>query len=253
MNQVWKWFLILSGGIILIWSALPLFSRIAHTGVLLPMAIGIFLICYGVFEERIFSRKTKRYKSKYLVRGTIVGCFGIFFMMSAILSLGFSKVQANPSELQDQTVVILGCKIEGDQPSKMLKNRLETAAKLLEKNPELPCIVSGGQGEDEQWTECKVMKDYLIEYGISPDRIYEESEAKNTQENLLFSKKLIQEKGLPDKVIIVTDFYHQYRANLYAQKVGLVSQGYSCQTEPKLFFSYWCREMIAVIKEWILG
>lgn len=54
MNNIWKWFLILIGGIAFFWAALSLFYGITHIGVLLPMLVGLLLLLYGIGEEKIF-------------------------------------------------------------------------------------------------------------------------------------------------------------------------------------------------------
>lgn len=41
------------------------------------------------------------------------------------------------------TVVVLGCKVNGDQPSLMLRRRLECALEYLRTNEQAVCVVSG--------------------------------------------------------------------------------------------------------------
>ena len=43
-------------------------------------------------------------------------------------------------------MIVLGNKIEGSEPSPLLADRIETAAKYMEQNPHVIAIVSGGQG-----------------------------------------------------------------------------------------------------------
>ncbi len=253
MNNIWKWFLILIGGIAFFWAALSLFYGITHIGVLLPMLVGLLLLLYGIGEEKIFGGNGRNRKGKYAVRGIIGIGFGIFLVMSVILSLGFPRFSASSSQQQNQTVVVLGCKANENRPSRMLKNRLDAAYELLQENPDFPCVVTGGQGEDELYAESQVMKAYLVEKGIDSERIYEEREASDTKENLLFTKEVIEKKELPEQIVLVTDFYHQYRSNLDARRIGISSQGFPCKTDFPFLFSSWCREMLAVIRDWILS
>ena len=69
------------------------------------------------------------------------------------------------------TVVVLGAKVEGDAPSRMLRRRLETARDYLLAHPEAPVIVAGGQGSDERRSEASVMAAWLLEQGIESSRI----------------------------------------------------------------------------------
>lgn len=52
-----------------------------------------------------------------------------------------------------ETVVVLGCKVRGTRPSRMLIRRLEAAQAYLEENPDVLCITTGGQGAGEDVPE----------------------------------------------------------------------------------------------------
>ena len=70
------------------------------------------------------------------------------------------------------TVVVLGCKVNGRDPSLMLQRRLEAALPYIKDHPEVPCIVSGGQGNNEEISEAQAMKEWLIQYGVPESQIY---------------------------------------------------------------------------------
>lgn len=240
-------FLILGLVLVLI-SILPLFYRIMHVGVWLPMLAGVVLIGYGALNQRLLAwLPWWQAVSRIFV---VCVCIGLaaFVVLSGVLFFGFDRYIGNGNS---ETVVVLGCQIRGDRPSKMLGHRLDTAAGILNKQPDSMCIVSGGQGSDEDYSEAEIMKKVLIEHGIAENRILLEEQSTNTQENILYSSKLIKQEHLQTDIILVTDFYHQYRSNYLAQKQGLHSQGASCYTNPALVFSYWVREMLAAVKTYI--
>ena len=91
------------------------------------------------------------------------------------------------------------------------------------------------------------MKDWLVEKGISPDRIYMEDKSVNTEENLSFSKKIIDENGLPQRITIVTDGFHQLRADILAERIGIESRNISAKTKWYLLPTYWVREWFGVL------
>lgn len=243
------WILILTGLILVLLSIAPLCFGIKHIGVILPLIGGVFLLGYGCFHQKwalIFHHWQG-------IHQIVVGLFSIgvlfFVAMSLIQSFGFQRYSPGSNT---ETVIVLGCEIRGDRPSLMLKRRLDRAAELLFKNPEMNCVLTGGQGEDEQYPESKVMKQYLVETGIHPSRLFCEDQSRNTLQNFQFARQVIEQNQLSDEVIVVTDFYHQYRSNFYASSLGMKSEGASCYTNPALFFSYWVREMLGVLKAWIL-
>ena len=68
-------------------------------------------------------------------------------------------------------MIVLGAKIIGDRPSRMLRNRLDAAYAYLQAHPDAVGIVSGGQGSDEQYSEAYVMEQYLLSKGIPAERL----------------------------------------------------------------------------------
>ena len=63
-----------------------------------------------------------------------------------------------PQQTGEATVVVLGCKVNGEEPSLMLRRRLECAMEYLAENPQADCVVSGGMGDNESYTEAHVMQ-----------------------------------------------------------------------------------------------
>ncbi len=178
-----------------------------------------------------------------LITAALVLC-----LLYALLILGFAHLRQPPQELQNETVVVLGCKVNGDQPSLMLKRRLDTAAAYLKENPDARCIVSGGQGDNETRSEASVMGDYLAAQGIDPSRIYREDQSRDTKENLTFSKAIVEAEALDPQLVIISDGFHQFRAWLIAQKLELSSYAVSANTSFWLVPSYAVRELLSLVK-----
>ena len=193
----------------------------------------------------IVSREARNVIDKIAI---IIIIIAIIFVgsMSAIL-LDYNKFDGN---FENKTVVVLGAGIDGDKPSLILQHRLDKTVELMKKaDDNVKCIVTGGQGEDESFTESSIMKNYLVEKGISENRIIEEEKASSTLENLEFSKKIAEENHLPKNFILVTQGFHQHRAEGYAKKVSVESQGAKAYTSKGLWLGYWARESIAVFAE----
>ncbi len=150
----------------------------------------------------------------------------------------------------NSTLVILGCQVKGNKPSKSLKRRLDTAYKFLNDNKNICCVVSGGKGSDELISEAECMYSYLVNKGVAPQRIFKESTSTNTEENLLNSAKLIKTNALPHNIIITTDFYHQLRAIIICKRHNIKTAGaVSCVPSVKFTILYTLRELIAIPHE----
>ncbi len=152
-----------------------------------------------------------------------------------------------PPEGETATVVVLGCLVRENGPSLMLRYRLEAALQYLLDHPDAPVVVSGGQGPEEPTSEAQAMADYLMANGIKEDRIYKEDRSTSTRQNLELSAAVIREAGLPERLVIVTDSYHQLRGRIYARLQGFGEvYGVSGRCPWGLFPSYGVREMLAI-------
>ena len=175
----------------------------------------------------------------------------------ALLALAFGLIQAamlagslrTARGGDDVTAVVLGCRLRGDQPGRMLRRRLDAAARFAEKRPQVMCIVSGGRGDDEERTEAEAMRDYLVEKGVSPDRIICEDRSATTYENIRFSLEIAKNVGLPERFAIVTDRFHQLRARLICRDNGIESCSVNVRTPWYLAPQFWAREVLCLIEK----
>ena len=183
----------------------------------------------------------------------------IFLALIIISIMGLASVEtvlmigaANKKAPENATVVVLGCRTFGYNPSNMLLKRLECALDYLEKNPEAIAVLSGGQGSDESVSEAESMRSWLVLHGISEDRLYLEDRSTSTEENLAFTKTLIEAEELNPDIVIITNEFHQYRAGRYAHAQGL---NYGACTAPSPFgfgSVYYVRELYGILHNWWL-
>ena len=115
-----------------------------------------------------------------------------------------------------QCVIILGAGVNGTTPSLMLSSRLRAALDFIADKPDIPIICSGGQGPGEDISEADCMADWLIAHGVDESRIYREDKSTSTQENLRYSRAILEELGVDpaQRVAIVTSDFHLCRARL---------------------------------------
>ncbi|MBQ8588891.1 MAG: YdcF family protein [Firmicutes bacterium] len=132
-----------------------------------------------------------------------------------------SAVVKEPVENADY-VIVLGAKVNGTTPSWSLRKRIDSAAEYLLENPETVAVASGGQGADEGIAEGTAIAMALEAKGIEPDRILVEDLSTSTEENLIFSKALIESHGGSKKseTVIVTSDFHMFRSLRLAERLG---------------------------------
>lgn len=150
-------------------------------------------------------------------------------------------------------VIVLGAGVNGTSPSLSLKTRLDAALSYLEAHPDIPVVLTGGQGYGEDITEAACMYDYLTARGVEPERLILEEDASNTAENFEFSAPLLEAAGVEigtDTVAVVTNDFHIARSRLIAAKKGYgVTYGVGAPIPwSHLEVNYYLREAFAVVK-----
>ncbi|BFK70514.1 YdcF family protein [Faecalibacillus intestinalis] len=188
----------------------------------------------------------------HLIFSKIILSFIIILL--AIISTCSYKILTNMNILpqEETTVVVLGCRVKNKKPSLALKERLDKTYQYLNENPKLQCILSGGQGANEEISEAKCMYQYLASKGIDPHRLYQEDKSTSTRENILFSYQLIKKENLPKAITIITNEFHEYRAQTIARRLNIKSYAISAHTAWWLFPTYFVREIFGIVYEFIL-
>lgn len=185
---------------------------------------------------------------KHIIRAfTVFILFGISIVVATGILIGISGA-ATPSQDCDY-IIILGCKVNGTNPSQSLRERLDTAVVYLSQHPRTTAIVSGGKGSGEDIAEAECMYNYLIGQGISSNRIWKEENATRTQENIAYTKELILHNTGKDisELGIVSSEYHLFRAGIYARNFGFEPFGIPAKTRNfALRLNYTLREIAGV-------
>ncbi len=227
----------------------PMLSGIVNVGNITGVAVSVIFLFMVVFRRtfaNIFSRMWEHTGGRIFL--TVAAGLVCIFFIGAIVISGFMIKAMNDKPYNKQTtLVVLGCQINGETPSRMLKRRLDTAYEYLSEHNDVNVIVSGGQGSDEVTSEADIMRKYLLNKGIADSRIYMEDKSTSTEENLRFSKDIIEKEGLCEDITIVTDGYHQLRADILAKNEGFDACNISASTELWLLPTYWVREWYGVL------
>ncbi|MEU7645107.1 YdcF family protein [Streptomyces huasconensis] len=149
-------------------------------------------------------------------------------------------------------VVVLGSGLVGGSTvppllASRLRRAQEVHARLAARGRPPVLITSGGQGPDEDLPESHAMADYLTDHGFPAELIEREDRSTTTEENLRFSKA-IMEKAKPDyRCVVVTNNYHAFRAALTARRTGVRAQVVGAPTASYFWPNATIREFAAVL------
>ena len=94
------------------------------------------------------------------------------------------------------------------------------AAYALHRQTGLPLLVSGGEVFAEYGREAVIMRDILVSFGVSPDKIILEDRSLNTTENARFTAPILRERGWRHP-LLVTSAFHMARSVAEFQRAGI--------------------------------
>ena len=227
-----------------IWFVIPFTRGIVNAGNCTGAAISGILVLIFIFFRR-FSGIIERMWNTLVGKVVLISVFSaVALCVIAAITISFFMIGAmnDRPDSDSTTLVVLGCQVKNGRPSNMLKRRLDAAYEYLSEHNSSVVVVSGGQGDDELISEAQCMKEYLTSRGIASERIYMEDKSTNTEENIKFSLELIRQMDLNENITIVTDGFHQLRADLTANRLGVDARNISASTRWYLLPTYWVRE-----------
>ncbi|MBR3954000.1 MAG: YdcF family protein [Clostridia bacterium] len=121
-------------------------------------------------------------------------------------------------------ILVLGCGVREDgTPSHMLEDRLKRGVSLYENGVAPKLLMSGDHGQDD-YDEVNAMKAYALDAGIPTADIFMDHAGFSTYESMYRAKEIFQ----AEKIVIVTQQYHLYRAVYIAEQLGLEAYGVNC-------------------------
>jgi uncharacterized SAM-binding protein YcdF (DUF218 family) len=159
------------------------------------------------------------------------------FFLRSLENAVFKAGDAELTKDQVGGIIILGGAIEGgemtvDRGEISIYSSAERVTKgfeLIRKNPDLPFIFSGYSGRivPKGISEADAFKQLIQEQGLSEQNAHYENRSRNTYENVLHTKPMIEEFGLKTNSgqlkpwLLITSASHMYRSTKIFQKQGL--------------------------------
>lgn len=137
-------------------------------------------------------------------------------------------------------ILVLGCGVHGDTPSHMLEDRLLQGIALYHDGLSPKMIMSGDHGR-EHYDEVNVMKSFAVERGVASADVFMDHAGFSTYESMYRAKEVFQ----AEKILIVTQKYHLYRAVYDARALGL--DAYGVASDPRTYAGQLFRDIREVL------
>ncbi|KQN96118.1 YdcF family protein [Paenibacillus sp. Leaf72] len=176
-------------------------------------------------KKRLVSKKIKTLLLCVLAFAAAVLCWFSYEIWSFSM-----KDEAKPAD----AILVLGTAVWGDQPSPVLRERLNHAIKLYEQGFAEYIIFTGGRESANELAESEVSRSYAIEKGVKPEHILIEVQSLITEENFEYSLVVAKPYEL-GTFIIVSDPLHMKRALMMASELGMTA--YSSPTTTSAYSS----------------
>ena len=157
----------------------------------------------------------------------LLGTACIFGVNALVVSSARENVitAQEAAELDDvDCIIVLGCLVRSDGTlSDMLSDRVDRGIEvygMIAEKSGAKLLMSGDHGTVE-YDEVNAMKQYAIENGIDSEEIFMDHAGFSTYESIYRAKEIFG----AEKVVIVTQEYHLYRALYIADALGLEAYG----------------------------
>lgn len=201
------------------------------------------------------TKKKNRGFRRFLLALFCLGILGV----AAVLSLnaivkGTTADQILTSQdaaaLEDvDCILVLGCFVhDSGRPSDMLHDRLTRGVELYNFGAAPKLLMSGDHGRTE-YDEVAAMKQFAVDAGIPSENVFMDHAGFSTYESIYRAKEVFQAQ----KILIVTQEYHLYRAIYIANRLGLEAYGVSSDYHTYVGQSMRdAREVLARVKDFAI-
>ncbi len=153
----------------------------------------------------------------------LLGCAAVLGINGIVLHRGGEYI-LTPEEAEQLTdmdcILVLGCGVNNAEPSPMLEDRLRRGVELYNGGIAPKLLMSGDHGRIN-YDEVAVMKQYAVNTGIASSDVFMDHAGFSTYESIYRAKEIFK----ADKLVIVTQEYHLYRAVYIARALGIEAYG----------------------------
>lgn len=143
-------------------------------------------------------------------------------------------------------ILVLGSSVQPNGTlNRVVRERVDTALTLYESGVSQRLLMSGDHGK-VNYDEVNAMKQYCVDKGVNTDVIFLDHAGFNTYDSIYRAKAIF---GI-QKMIIVSQEYHLYRAVYIANELGIDAYGVPAEQEATTALITNLRESVARVKDY---
>ena len=194
------------------------------TAYLLPP--GVFVLALLFLCWRLWRRRQRGFAAAGLLLALLVWLFSLS-AISDILHKQLERGLTMPKKPQGDVIILLGGGVHDrvpdltgtGAPAEEMMVRIVTAVRL-QRQLDLPVIVSGGVVYKDRAAEAPIVRRFLLDMGVPDRRIILEKKSRDTMENARFSREIMKQHGF-NRPILVTSAFHMRRSIEAFKRCGI--------------------------------
>lgn len=192
--------------------------------------------------------KSKRKTARNALLG--LACTVIVLSGGALADVVFQTEPYRTSEIEKirpvRTAIVFGAGIRGNQPTPILRDRINAAVDLYRQGKVQKLLMSGDNRQVDH-NEPDVMTRYAIRQGVPAAAIVQDFGGRTTYDTCYRARNIFRVRD----AVLVTQNYHLPRALYISRGLGMNVQGYGVSDfdrYPSLRTAYLLREFGAIMK-----
>lgn len=203
--------------------------------------------------KKAMKAKHKKLKIVCLIFCALLLCGMILFSAINGIVIGTAKPyilsETDCAALEDvDCILVLGCAVWNNETlSPMLRDRVTTGLSLYQEGISEKLLMSGDHGRDN-YDEVNHMKQFFVDAGVDPNVVFLDHAGFSTYESMYRARDIFG----ANKIVIVTQGYHLYRAVYIARALGLDAYGVASDLQDYALYTNVrnaIRESLARIKD----
>lgn len=230
-----------------------------------PENLLVLLVVIGTIL--LWKQRIKAAKRLFTFLSLIVLIIGLFPVGEWLLYPLESKYKANPKLEQVDGIIVLSGSIDATRSAMWQQTvvndnaeRILASLALVQKYPNAKLVYTGGSGKlsNQKHKGADAALKLYKEHGLNTTKMIFEREARNTSENVIFTKKLVNPKKNEKWLLITTGWHMPRSVGIFCKSDwAVIPYPVDFRSQPeKLFriewsFSGHLRNLSIGIKEWL--
>jgi uncharacterized SAM-binding protein YcdF (DUF218 family) len=158
-----------------------------------------------------------RLRLRLLLLLAVVGAFLLFLGVTGVRIV---RAAGEAPARKADVIVIFGAAEYAGRPSPVYRARLDHGFELFKKGMAPVVITTGGAGQDPDFSEGGVGRDYLLRRGVPEQALIAETQGADTAQSAARVANIMHVNGM-HSCIAVSDAYHVFRISALLEHKGM--------------------------------